>query len=71
MVLLLVQAPTKEHAIRAKKLVYMWQQALQSQSNGWDMMDLGLVRLNGPLSMGLSNAFYLPQHVREVVENVT
>ncbi|KAL4860479.1 hypothetical protein BDV12DRAFT_209349 [Aspergillus spectabilis] len=65
MVLLLVQAPTKEHAVRAKKLVYMWQQALQNQSNGWDMMDLGLVRLNGPLSMGLANAFFLPQHVRE------
>ncbi|KAL3442920.1 hypothetical protein BJX65DRAFT_321050 [Aspergillus insuetus] len=71
MILLLIQAPTKEHAVRAKKLVYMWQQALQSQSNGWDMMDLGLVRLNGPLSMGLANAFYLPQHVREVVESVT
>ncbi|KAL2812761.1 hypothetical protein BJX63DRAFT_443365 [Aspergillus granulosus] len=62
-ILLLVQAPTKEHAVRAKKLMYMWQQALQSQSNGWDMMDLGLVRLNGPLSMGLANAFYLPSHV--------
>ncbi|KAL3456268.1 hypothetical protein BJX64DRAFT_281500 [Aspergillus heterothallicus] len=63
MIQLLVQAPTKEHAVRAKKLVYMWQQALQSQSNGWDMMDLGLVRLNGPLSLGLANAFYLPAHV--------
>ncbi|KAL2834573.1 hypothetical protein BJY01DRAFT_239150 [Aspergillus pseudoustus] len=66
MMILLVQAPTKEHAVRAKKLVYMWQHALQSQGNGWDMMDLGLVRLNGPLSMGLANVFYLPAHLTKI-----
>ncbi|KAL4992187.1 hypothetical protein BDW68DRAFT_197392 [Aspergillus falconensis] len=68
MLLLLVQAPGKEHAIRAKRLVYGWQQALRSQSRGWNMMDLGLVRLHGPLGLGLGNAFWLPDHVREVVE---
>ncbi|KAL4940611.1 hypothetical protein BDV06DRAFT_230198 [Aspergillus oleicola] len=65
MLLLLVQAPSKEHAMRAKKLLYAWQQALQSQSRGWDMMDLGLLRLNGPLGMGLGNTFYLPAHIQE------
>ncbi|KAL4932556.1 uncharacterized protein BDV17DRAFT_300677 [Aspergillus undulatus] len=66
MLLLLVQAPSKEHAARAKKLLYMWQQALQSQSRGWDMMDLGLIRLNGPLGMGLGNTYYLPPHIQEI-----
>ncbi|KAL4949705.1 hypothetical protein BDW69DRAFT_202641 [Aspergillus filifer] len=66
MLLLLVQSPSKEHALRAKKLVYAWQQALQSQSRGWDLMDLGLVRLNGPLGMGLGNAFYLPAKIPKV-----
>ncbi|KAL4907087.1 hypothetical protein BDW74DRAFT_190084 [Aspergillus multicolor] len=66
MLLLLVQAPSKEHAIRAKSLVYGWQQALRNQCRGWDMMDLGLVRLNGPLRMGLGNVFYLPSHVQEM-----
>ncbi|KAL5337260.1 hypothetical protein BJX70DRAFT_409399 [Aspergillus crustosus] len=68
LLLLLVQAPSKEHAERAKKLGYMWQQALQSQSRGWDLMDLGLVRLNAPLGMGLANSFYLPSHIKQVFE---
>ncbi|KAL4978173.1 hypothetical protein BDW66DRAFT_149303 [Aspergillus desertorum] len=68
MLLLLIQAPSKDHAVRAKRLVYGWQQALRSQSRGWNMMDLGLVRLHGPLGLGLGTAFWLPDHVREVVE---
>ncbi|KAL4784146.1 fungal-specific transcription factor domain-containing protein [Aspergillus varians] len=68
--LLLVQAPTKEHAVRAKRLVYMWQQALRSQGRGWDVMDLGLIRLNGPLGLGLTKTYYLPLHIREVLESV-
>ncbi|KAL6233711.1 hypothetical protein BDW75DRAFT_251855 [Aspergillus navahoensis] len=70
MLLMLIQAPGKEHAIRAKRLVYGWQQALRSQSRAWNMMDLGLVRLHGPLGLGLGNAFWLPDHVRDVVESV-
>ncbi|KAL4789504.1 hypothetical protein BDV19DRAFT_396959 [Aspergillus venezuelensis] len=70
MLLLLVQSPSKEHALRAKKLLYAWQQALQGQSRGWDMMDLGLVRLNGPLGMGLGNAFYLPAHIQDGIESI-
>lgn len=71
MLLLLVQAPTKEHALRAKRLVYTWQQALRSQGRGWDMMDLGLIRLNGALGLGLANTYYLPLHIREVLESLT
>ncbi|KAL4876836.1 hypothetical protein BJY04DRAFT_231288 [Aspergillus karnatakaensis] len=70
LLLLLVQAPSREHAERAKKLVYMWQQALQSQSRGWDMLDLGLVRLNAHLGIGLGSAFYLPGYIKEVSEGM-
>ncbi|RDW58574.1 fungal specific transcription factor domain-containing protein [Aspergillus mulundensis] len=70
MLLLLVQAPSAEHAIRAKRLVYGWQQALRSRSQGWNMVDLGLVRLNGPLGMGVGNVFYLPSHVQDVLDSV-
>jgi hypothetical protein len=66
MMLLVVQAPSKEHAIRARGLVDMWRQALvrcQCQ-----MMDLALVRLNGPHWNGLTRNFFLPGHVREAIE---
>lgn len=66
MMLLVVQAPSKEHAVRARGLVDMWRQALvRNQSQ---MMDLALVRLNGPHWMGLTRNFFLPNHVREAVE---
>ncbi|CAG8202536.1 unnamed protein product [Penicillium salamii] len=66
MMLLVVQAPSKEHAVRARGLVDMWRQALVR--NSCPMMDLALVRLNGPHWMGLTRNFFLPGHVREALE---
>lgn len=66
MMLLVVQAPSKEHAIRARGLVDMWRQALVRGQ--CQMMDLALVRLNGPHWMGLTRNFFLPNHVREAIE---
>ncbi|OQE26079.1 hypothetical protein PENFLA_c007G10724 [Penicillium flavigenum] len=66
MMLLVVQAPSKEHAVRATGLVDMWRQALVRGQ--CQMMDLALVRLNGPHWMGLTRNFFLPNHVREAVE---
>ncbi|OQD89110.1 hypothetical protein PENSOL_c068G04123 [Penicillium solitum] len=66
MMLLVIQAPSKEHAIRARKLVDMWRQALVRGQ--CQMMDLALVRLNGPHWMGLTRNFFLPNHVREAIE---
>lgn len=68
MLLLVVRvAPSRDHAIRARRLVYMWRQALRSQSKGCDLMDLALVRLDGIHWTGLSRNFYLPRHVEEAL----
>lgn len=71
MLLLIVQAPSKEHAIRANRLVHLWRQALRSQSKACDLMDLALVRLDGPHLTGLSRNFYLPRHVEEVLSGAS
>ncbi|PGH10712.1 hypothetical protein AJ79_05303 [Helicocarpus griseus UAMH5409] len=68
MMLLLVQAPTKDHAVRAKRLVYLWRQTLRTQSQGCELMNLALVRLDGLLSTGLGRNFHLPKHVKEALD---
>lgn len=66
--LLIVQAPSKEHALRARKLVSMWRRALRGQSQGCDLMNLALVRLDGPHWTGLTRTFFLPKHVKEALD---
>lgn len=67
--LLVVQAPSKEHAFRACRLVYMYRQALRSQSQGSQLMNLALVRLDGPhWTGGLAQNFFLPKHVKDALE---
>ncbi|KAJ5089635.1 hypothetical protein N7532_008319 [Penicillium argentinense] len=68
MMLLIVQAPSKEHAVRARRLVYMWRQALRGQSQGCEVLNLALVRLDGPRWTGLARNFFLPKHVKEGLE---
>ncbi|GAT18864.1 fungal specific transcription factor domain protein [Aspergillus luchuensis] len=68
LLLLLVQAPTKDHALRAKSLVDLWRQTLRNQSTGCPAMNLGLVRLDGSLWPGLARNYYLPKQVKEVLE---
>ncbi|GKZ86244.1 hypothetical protein AnigIFM56816_001296 [Aspergillus niger] len=68
LLLLLVQAPTTDHALRAKSLVDLWRQTLRNQSTGCPAMNLGLVRLDGSLWPGLARNYYLPKHVKEVLE---
>ncbi|KAJ5101684.1 hypothetical protein NUU61_003906 [Penicillium alfredii] len=68
MMLLVVQAPSKDHAIRARRLVYMWRQALRNQSKGCELMNLALVRLDGPHWTGWSRNFFLPKHVKEALD---
>ncbi|OJJ66139.1 hypothetical protein ASPBRDRAFT_430191 [Aspergillus brasiliensis CBS 101740] len=68
LLLLLVQAPTKDHAVHARSLVDLWRRTLRNQSTGCPAMNLGLVRLDGSLWNGLANNYYLPKHVKEVLE---
>lgn len=67
--LLVVQAPSREHALRARRLVYMWRRALRGQSQGCELMNLALVRLDGPHCTGLTQNFFLPKHVKEALES--
>ncbi|CAG8216873.1 unnamed protein product [Penicillium olsonii] len=67
LMLLVVQAPSRDHAVRARGLVDLWRQALVRNSG--PMMDLALVRLNGPYWMGLDRNFFLAGHVREAIED--
>ncbi|PLB53502.1 fungal-specific transcription factor domain protein [Aspergillus steynii IBT 23096] len=68
MILLLVQAPSANHAMRAHRILRMWRQTIRSQSQGNEWMKLALVRLDGPHWKGLDQTYYLPKHVREVLE---
>ncbi|KAJ5679293.1 hypothetical protein N7462_007537 [Penicillium macrosclerotiorum] len=68
MLLLFVQAPSKEHALRARRLVHMWRQALRGQSRGCELMNLALIRLDGLHWAGLPRRFFLPQHVKDALE---
>lgn len=68
MMLLIVQAPSKEHALRARRLIFMWRQALRGQSQGCELLNLALVRLDGPHWAGLARNFFLPRHVKEALE---
>lgn len=68
MMLLVVQAPSQEHALRAHRLLYMWRQAMRSQSQGSHLMNLALVRLDGPHWAGLARTFFLQKHVKEALE---
>ncbi|PYI35442.1 fungal-specific transcription factor domain protein [Aspergillus indologenus CBS 114.80] len=68
LILLLVQAPTQDHALRAKRLVDLWRDALRNQKQSSSMVCLGLVRLEATLWAGLSRNYYLPRHVKEILE---
>ncbi|KAH8424406.1 fungal specific transcription factor domain-containing protein [Aspergillus melleus] len=67
MLLLLVQAPSADHATRAHKLLHMWRQTIRRQCQGNEWMKLALVRLDGPHWKGLDRSYYLPKHVKESV----
>ncbi|PYI03562.1 hypothetical protein BO78DRAFT_374862 [Aspergillus sclerotiicarbonarius CBS 121057] len=66
--LLVVQAPTKDHALRAKARLDLWRHTLRNHSTGCRMMDLGLIRLDGPLWAGLASNYYLPRHVKDALD---
>lgn len=64
---LLVQAPTSENALRAKQMVEQWRGVLRDQSGTSPLMLLALTQLSGFYSAGISETFCLPSHVQEVI----
>ncbi|KGO48660.1 Transcription factor, fungi [Penicillium expansum] len=68
--LLLVQAPTRQHALRSRDLLDLWSHTLRCQHRSHEgLMQLGLVRLNQMQIEGLDNIFNLPAHVSEILQN--
>jgi hypothetical protein len=66
-VLLVVQAPNVQHAAKAKQLLDMWSQTLKERYHVCPMVRLGVLRLNSFNLAGLSETFYLPSHVEQVL----
>ncbi|KAL2706116.1 hypothetical protein AAEP93_001366 [Penicillium crustosum] len=68
--LLLVQAPTRQHALRSKDLLDLWSHTLRYQHRSHEsLMKLGLVRLNQMQIEGLENIFNLPAHVSDILRD--
>ncbi|CDM31751.1 Zn(2)-C6 fungal-type DNA-binding domain [Penicillium roqueforti FM164] len=68
--LLLVQAPTRQHALRSRDLLELWSHTLRCQHWSHEgLMKLGLVRLNQMQIEGLENIFNLPAHVSEILRD--
>lgn len=67
--LLLVQAPNAERAVKGKQLVDSWLRVLRCQSVSFPMVRLGLTRLDAIHWVGLEQTFVLPQHVLQVVNS--
>lgn len=68
--LLLVQAPNADRAVKGKHLVDSWLRVLRCQSQSFPMMKLGLTRLDAMHWAGLAQTFVLPQHVQDVINDV-
>lgn len=65
--LLLVQAPNAERAVKGKYLVDSWLRVLRCQSRSFPLMKLGLTRLDAMHWVGLGQTFVLPQHVQDIL----
>ncbi|PLB45786.1 fungal-specific transcription factor domain protein [Aspergillus steynii IBT 23096] len=69
LLLLLIQAPNADRALKGKQLVESWLRVLRCQSQSFPMMKLGLTRLDAVHWVGLEQTFVLPGHVAEVIQN--
>ncbi|KAJ6439315.1 fungal specific transcription factor [Purpureocillium lavendulum] len=68
LMVLLVQAPSSENALKAKQMLENWRRVLRDQSKAFPLLLLAMTRLNGFYWAGLSETFLLPQHVQEVLQ---
>jgi hypothetical protein len=65
--LLIIQAPTIEHATKAKSLADTWRQTLRSQSKICDLMKLGILRLDAIYWSGMEKLFIVEPHIRHAL----
>ena len=67
--LLLVQAPDFDKALRARRLLSKWRQILDFQNHAFPSLLLAKVRLSSYYYVGLGETFYLPPHVQQALQD--
>jgi hypothetical protein len=65
--LLLVQAPTAQHAQDSKAILDTWRRTLRIQSKSFEQMNLGLLRLDAVHWSGAEQLFVVDRHVLDVL----
>ncbi|RDW66463.1 hypothetical protein BP6252_10098 [Coleophoma cylindrospora] len=65
--LLLIQAPTAEHAAECKTIADAWRQTLRFQSKSCEQMNMGMLRLDAIYWSKMENVFIAEGHVRKVL----
>lgn len=68
LMLLLVQAPDFGKAVEANRLLMKWKQVLDHHHRAFPPFLLAKARLGSYYYVGLDEAFYLPPHVHQALQ---
>ncbi|KAI8649066.1 hypothetical protein NCS55_01480200 [Fusarium keratoplasticum] len=63
----LIQSPTQEAAMRSKEMLLTWRHIVRDQSKISQLLLLALARIDGYFAAGLPDVFSLPPHVKAVI----
>ena len=63
-----IQSPTQEAALRSREMLMSWRQIVRDQSKVSLMLLLTLARIDGYFAAGLSDVFSLPAHVKAALQ---
>lgn len=69
--LLFVQSPSVEHAKTCKTLIDKWRQILRHQSQSFEDMSLGILRLDAMYWSDMNKIFRINRHVAQVIKEST
>lgn len=64
---ILIQSPTPEAAVKSKEMLLGWRDIVRNQSKVSPSLLLALARMNGYFAAGLSDVFSLPPQVKAVI----
>ncbi|RKK41474.1 hypothetical protein BFJ66_g10972 [Fusarium oxysporum f. sp. cepae] len=63
-----IQSPTQEAALRSREMLVSWRQIVRDQSKVSPMLLITLARIDGYFAAGLSDVFSLPAHVKAALQ---
>ncbi|KAF4783072.1 hypothetical protein HER10_EVM0005871 [Colletotrichum scovillei] len=69
--LLFVQSPSVKHAKTCKTLIDKWRQILRHQSQSFEDMSLGILRLDAMYWSNMNKIFRINRHVAQVIKDST